>query len=126
MRSLGRTAAPVVLAVLSSLVVTGCSDVQATDLCTKYKQVSSRAQEIKGLKPSAQSINELRGKLTNFEASLDQLQAVSDGPLDQAITDLRTAVQDFVEAAVANGRKAKETAEPLLVDSRDEGGKEWG
>jgi hypothetical protein len=125
MRSLGRTAAPVVLAVLSSLV-TGCSDVQATDLCTKYKQVSSRAQEIKGLKPSAQSINELRGKLTNFEASLDQLQAVSDGPLDQAITDLRTAVQDFVEAAVANGRKAKETAEPLLVDSRDEVAKQWG
>jgi len=126
MSHLGRAGIVMVTALVSSLLLTSCTDPKAADLCTRYKQVSSRADEIRNLKPSTETVNELRGKLTNFEASLDQLQAVSDGRLDTAITNLRTAVQDFVEAAVDNGQKARETAEPLLGDSRGEVAKQWG
>jgi hypothetical protein len=125
MRPLGR-AVLVSTTLASALVVTGCSDPKAADLCTQYKQVSARADEIKSLKPSSQTVNDLRHDLATFQASLYQLQAAGDGRLDKVISDLRAAVQDFVQAAVDNGKAASQTAQPLLEDSLSEVGKQWG
>jgi hypothetical protein len=125
MRPRGRVVA-LVCALMGSLVIAGCGDTKAADLCTQYKQVSTRADEIENLKPSTETVDELRHNLTNFQASLDQLQAAADGRLDQVISDLRAAVRDFVQAAVDNGKKAAETAQPLLDDSLSEVAKLWG
>jgi hypothetical protein len=111
---------------VSTQFVAGCSDPQAADLCTRYEQVTTRADEIKNLHPSTESVNDLRRMLTDFKASLYQLQAASDGRLDTAISNLRAAVQDFIQAAVDNGKKALETSQPLLDDSLDEVAKQWG
>ena len=63
---------------------------------------------------SSEGVADLRTTLKDFQASLDDLQAVAEGRLDTAITDLRTAVREFVQAAVAAGREALESAKPVL------------
>jgi hypothetical protein len=107
------------LALVSTVLLAGCSQSGFTsaDLCTQYAQASKQAQEIKNLDPAKTNVAELRKDLDEFQASLGQLLAASDGRLDQAITDVRSAVNDYVEAAVDAGKKAAQSAEPLLSDS---------
>ena len=124
MRRLRRIAVPLAVLV-STLGVSGCSDIRTSDLCRQYSQASKRANEVKDLKPSTATVNDLRHAVTVFEASLDQLQAVSDGRLDTLITNLRAAVQDFAEAAVSNGRAALQKAQPLLDDSLNGVDEQW-
>ena len=99
--------------------LTGCGGASTADLCTQYDQVVKKADEIKNLDVSSESVDDLRAKLKDFQASLDQVQAVAEGRLDTAISDLRTAIREFVQAAVDAGRDALETAQPLLEDSLD-------
>jgi len=114
-----------VVALVSTLSVTGCSDMQASDMCTTYKQVSQRADEIRSLEPKTTDVDKLRSDLEEFQTSLDQLQAAADGRLDTVISDLRTAVNDYVEAAVDAGRKALDSAQPLLTDASSDVDQRW-
>ena len=106
-----------VVALVSTLALTGCGEASTADLCTQYDQVVKKADEIKNLDVSSESVDDLRTQLKDFQASLDQLQAVADGRLDTAISDLRRAVREFVQAAVDAGEEALKTAQPLLEDS---------
>lgn len=99
--------------------LTGCGDKSTEDLCNQYDKVVAKADEIKNLDLSSEGVADLRTTLKDFQASLDDLQAVAEGRLDTAITDLRTAVREFVQAAVAAGREALESAKPVLEDSLD-------
>jgi chromosome segregation ATPase len=108
-----------VVALVSTLALTGCGEASTADLCTQYDQVVTKADEIKKLDVSSEGVDDLRTQLKDFQASLDQLQAVADGRLDTAISDLRAAIRDFVQAAVDAGEEALETAQPLLEDSLD-------
>lgn len=112
-------------ALVSSVLVAGCSDPRANDLCTQYEQVTSRAAEIRDLDPAAVSVEDLRSQLASFQASLDQLQAVAEGRLDTAISELRSAVRDSVQAAVDAGKEAVETARPLLDESLGDVDERW-
>jgi len=114
------------LTLVSTVLLAGCSGLPtAADLCTTYNQVSKRADEIRSLDPAQTNVDQLRSDLDEFQASLDQLQATADGRLDTAISDLRTAVNDYVEAAVAAGKKALDTAQPLLKDSLKDVDQRW-
>ena len=114
------------LAVLvSALCVTGCSDLRAADLCTTYAQVSQRAEDIRSLDPKTTNVDELRSDLDEFQTSLDQLQAAADGRLDTVNSDLRSAVNDTVESAVDAGKKALDSAEPLVADSLSDVDQRW-
>jgi hypothetical protein len=125
-RTTGQTRLWGALAVLvSTLGVTGCSDLRAADLCTTYDQVSQRAEDIRSLDPKTTSVDDLRSDLDEFQASLDQLQATADGRLDTVISDLRSAVQDTVASAVDAGKKAVDTAEPLVEDSLSDVDQRW-
>ena len=112
-----------VVVLLSTLALTGaltgCGDASTADLCTQYGKVVSKAEEIKNLDVSSQGVDDIRRTLKDFQASLNELQAGAEGRLDTAITDLRTAVREFVQAAVDAGREALESAQPLLEDSLD-------
>jgi major membrane immunogen (membrane-anchored lipoprotein) len=127
MRSHGRVVRGAVVALVATSSLSACSqsDFTATDLCAQYAQASKQAQEVKALDPARTDVDQLRSDLDAFQASLDQLQAASDGRLDQVITDLRDAVNDFVEAAVDNGKKAVDAAEPLLTDSLNDVDDRW-
>jgi chromosome segregation ATPase len=114
-----------VSALVSLLLLTGCDDPAANDMCTQYEQVATRADEIKDIEPTSMSVEDLRKELKSFQVSLDQLQAAADGRLDAAISDVRTAVRELVQAAVDAGKEAVETAQPLLDESLGEVDKRW-
>jgi len=83
------------------------------------------ADEVNNLKTSTATVNDLRHPMTSFAAMLDQLQAAA-ARLDTVISNLRAAVQDFVEGAVDNSKRALETVRPLLSDSLWRGGQASG
>ena len=60
-----------------------------------------------------------------FEAELDQFQAVSEGRLDTAISTLRANVDAVRQAAVDAGSEAVETARPQLEDAMEDVDQAW-
>ena len=94
--------------------LTGCGGASTDDLCSEYDKVVTKADELKNLDVSSESLKDLKAELKDLQAALDKFQEVADGRLDTAISDLRTAIRDFVTTAVEAGQEALDTALPAL------------
>jgi hypothetical protein len=62
----------------------------------------------------------MRAASEEFEAELDQFQAVAEGRLDTAISTLRANIDAFRQAANDKDDEALDTSRPLLEDARDD------
>lgn len=113
------------LVIASTLVVAGCGDVADRDFCSSYDDVVAAAEDVRDLDVEQASAEELRDQVETFQSELDQLQAVSEGRLDTAISTLRTAVNDFVNSAVDAGEEALETARPMLEETKTDIQEAW-
>ncbi len=113
-----------VIIAISGLLV-GCGEQETRDFCTQYADVVAKADELESLDPETATVDEIRDQAEDFQAELDQLQAVSEGSLDSVISSLRTAVNDFISTAVDSGQEALEAARPGLEDAQEEVQEAW-
>lgn len=106
-------------------VLAACGDASERDLCIQYKDVVATAQDVRNLNPATASADEIRAKLTEFRIQLDELQAVSEGRVDLAISDLRGAIAGLRQAASEADAGSLAAARPLLEDSLEDVKSAW-
>lgn len=112
-----RAGASLGLALLSAQLLSGCADLATQDLCSQYEDVVAAVEELRAKDPDTTKVEELRAAADDVSEELDQLQAVAEGRLDEALTRLRENVDAVRQAAVDAGKDARETAAPLIEDS---------
>jgi hypothetical protein len=113
------------LTLLSLLVTAGCTNASGVDLCTQYDALSTEAAELREMQPAATSADEIRAQVEAVQVALDRLQAVSEGQLDQAISNLRAAASELAQSAVSTGREALDDALPALKESVERVRETW-
>ena len=105
-------------AVAASLVVAGCgTDLTVQNLCARAKSFASTVDDLKAQKPDGSRVAELTTKVDAALARLDQLQAVTEGRYDSAISTLRAHLEGFKQTLAAAGQGAFRTVSPELTAS---------
>ena len=118
------------LLALALSVVSGCGDTDeeprgGADLCKRYDEAVATADEFRDLDLAEGKADELRIRADEFDHRLAQLEAVSGGQLNRAVSDLQDKLIDFREAAVDAGPEAREAAQEKLEESFDEVDESW-
>ena len=109
------------LAVVATVLVSGCAgDPADQDLCAQFDDLVAAVDDVHALEPESAKIADLRAAAESLQTQLDQLQYVSEGRLDTAIANLRSAVTGFKEAVLDAGEETFETVAPLLAQSLDD------
>ena len=108
----------VAVAIAAIPILAGCGGTTSErDFCTQYADLAKAADQMKQEDPLNAEAGELRAAADDFQAELDQFQAVSEGPLDTAISTLRANV-DVVRQAAADARSdAQAMSRPELEDA---------
>jgi len=105
-------------AVAAVLVVAGCgTDLTAQNLCASAKGFATAIDGLKAQKPDGSRVAELTSKVDAALARLDQLQAVTEGGYDSAISTLRTDLEGLKQTLAAAGKGAFTTVAPELTAS---------
>ena len=111
------------------LLLSGCSSMAANarsqDLCTQFQQLVQNADDFGRLDAAKASADELRTKADSFRDELNQVQAVAEGRLDTAITNLEAALDDVRQAANDAGQKAQDEARALYKDDLKAVAEQW-
>jgi len=119
----------VVALAAAGLLLSGCSTMQANalrvNLCTRFEQMKQTGDEFRQLAPGQARADELRTRVDKFRDQLNQLQAVAEGRLDTAITNLEAALDDVRQAANDAGTKAQDEASALYKDDLDAVAEQW-
>ena len=108
----------VAIAVIALLAACGGGDATGDrDFCKQYADVVKASDQLRQDDPQTVKAGELRAASEKLQAELDQFQAVSEGPLDTAISTLRANV-DVVRQAAADARSdAQAMSRPELEDA---------
>jgi len=106
-------------------LLSACGDTADQDLCTQYAGLLSAADEWQQQDPVTAKADDLRAASEEFQAQLDQVQAVAEGRLDTAISRLRADIDAFRQAANDEDDEALDTARPLLEDTKDDVDEAW-
>lgn len=120
-----RAGASLGLALISTLLLGGCANLDTQDLCAQYEDLVVAVEELRAKDPDTTKVEELRAAADDVSDELDQFQAVAEGRLDDALTRLRENVDAVRQAAVDAGKDARETAAPLIEDSMQRVGDAW-
>ena len=86
--------------IASIQVVAACGDTADQDFCTQFADLVTAAEQMQQQDPLTAKAEDLRAASEEFEAELDQLQAVSEGRLDTAISTLRASIDAVRQAAI--------------------------
>jgi hypothetical protein len=108
----------VAIAVIPLLAACGGGDTTGDrDFSKQYADVVKASDQLRQDDPQTVKAGELRAASEKLQAELDQFQAVSEGPLDTAISTLRANV-DVVRQAAADARSdAQAMSRPELEDA---------
>jgi hypothetical protein len=120
-----RSLVTVGVVVAATQVLTACGDTADRDLCTQFAGLVTAADEWQQQDPVTAKADELRAASEDFQAELDQFQAVAEGRLDTAISTLRANIDAFRQAAIDHDGEALETARPLLEDAKEDVDEAW-
>ena len=102
--------------VATTLVVTGCgTQLTVQNLCARAKSFASSVDDLKAQKPDGSRVAELTTKVDAALARLDQLQAVTEGRYDSAISTLRANLQGLRQTLAAAGEGGFQTVAPELT-----------
>ena len=111
------------------LLLSGCSTMAANarseNFCTQFDQLVKKADEFRQLDPAQARADELRKQADTFRDELNQVQAVAEGRLDTAITNLEAALDDVRQAANDAGQKAQDEAKALYKDDLEAVAEQW-
>jgi hypothetical protein len=100
-------------------------DIRAADLCARYDQAVAAADDFRQQDLVAEGSADVRAEVDQLQANLDQLQAVAEGRLDQAISDLQTALDEVTQAAVDAGDEARQAAQELVAEDLEDVATAW-
>jgi len=110
----------VVTVLASAVLLGGCSamteNAQSADLCTQFDQLVEAADELKDAEPGQARADELRAQAGRVRDNVDQVQAVADGRLDDALSALEASLADLRSDLVAAGEEARKTTVPLVKE----------
>ena len=120
-----RSLVTVGIVIAAAQVLTACGDTADQDLCTQYADLVAAADEWQQQDPLTAKADELRTASEEFQAELDQFQAVAEGRLDTAISTLRANIDAFRQAAIEDDSEALEAARPLLEDAKEDVDEAW-
>jgi hypothetical protein len=116
----------VAVAIAAIPILAGCGGTTGErDFCTQYADLVKAADQMKQQDPLNAEAGELRAAAEDFQAELDQFQAVSEGRLDTALTTLRDDIDAVRQAALDARGGALETARPLLKDAMEDVSQAW-
>ena len=101
-------------AVFAISLLTGCSESGSPDFCAQYENLAAAAEELRAKDP-ASDVEELRAAAEDVQVELDEFQEVADGPLDDALTQLRANVDDARQAAADAGEEAQPQVEEAMT-----------
>ena len=105
-------------AVAATLLSAGCgTDLTAQNLCARARSFATAVEDVKAQKPDGSRVAELTSKVDAALARLDQLQAVTEGRYDSAISTLRANLQGFRQTLAAAGQGGFQTVAPELTAS---------
>ena len=103
-------------ALAATLLAAGCStDLGAQNLCARAKSFASAVDDLQAQKPDGSRVAELTTKVDAALARLDQLQAVTEGRYDSAISTLRAHLQGLRQTLAAAGEGGFQTVAPELT-----------
>jgi hypothetical protein len=106
------------LAIAVAPLLSGCAgDPADQDLCAQFDDLVTAVDDLRAVQPESVRIAELRTAADDLQTRLDQLDFVSEGRIDTAISNLRAAVAGFKESVMDAGTDAFEIAAPLLAES---------
>jgi hypothetical protein len=112
-RRLGGSLAAVLLI---APLLASCGDPSSRDLCTQYGELVAAAEELQAKDPMTADVEELRAAVNEVSVALDQVQAVSEGRFDDALTRMRDRVNDLRQAAVDSAEGIEETRALIQED----------
>ena len=113
---------------VTGLLLAGCGTAPAPQgVCDRYADLQATVEELRSTPPASDDVEQLRATADQLReeadalsALLDQIQAASDGRLDQAIGQARQQL-DELRVALATARYQKaETLASQLDEVRDE------
>jgi hypothetical protein len=76
---------------------------KGSELCGRYDELANSVEKLKAEDPRTAKAEDLRDAVEGVQDQLDQLQAVSEGRLDSALTTLRSDLSSELESAVDAG-----------------------
>ena len=95
------------------LLLSGCSgmaeNARSNDFCTQFDQLVEAVDEFKTIDPAQASGDDLREQADHLRDSINQVQAVAEGRLDDVLSALEARLDDLREELIAAGDEAKET-----------------
>jgi hypothetical protein len=112
-------------ALAAVLVLSGCGTSADRDFCNQFADLVTAADEIQAQDPLVGTAEELRTSAEDFEAQLDQFQAVTEGRFDTVISVLRASVDGIRQAAVEASEGGLTSARPLLEDTLEDVDEAW-
>lgn len=105
------------VALLTIPLLASCADLAELDLCAQFEDLDASVQELQSMDLMTATAEEMRGQVEQLRRELDQLQAVSEGRLDTAISRLRAEVDAIRQAALDSaGAAALENARTQLTE----------
>jgi DNA repair exonuclease SbcCD ATPase subunit len=105
------------VALLTIPLLASCADLSELDLCGQFADLDASVQELQSMDLMTATAEEIRGQVEQLRRELDQLQAVSEGRLDTAISRLRAEVDAIRQAALDSaGAAALENARAQLTE----------
>ncbi len=96
------------------LLLSGCSgmaeNAKSNDLCSQFDQLVKAADEFRAADPGQAKADDLRAQANHLRDSVNQVQAVADGQLDDVLSALEARLDDLRDELAAAGDEAKEAA----------------
>lgn len=111
-----RERAGITLLLVAILALPACGALRERSLCRQYEDFQAAVDEIRELDPTTATGDDVTALVDDVLAELEQLQAASDGAYGAAISQLRTSLTEFREAAFALSTTDIDTARPLLEE----------
>jgi len=106
--------------IVSGLLLSGCSamadNARNTDLCTQFDQLVKAADEFRETDPAQVRADDLRARTDHLRDSVNQVQAVAEGRLDDVLSSLEATLNDLSEALTAAGQDARQAVAALEED----------
>ncbi|GAA4410368.1 hypothetical protein GCM10023168_29990 [Fodinibacter luteus] len=119
----------IVPAAMVIALVSGCApDPAGQDLCAQYADVKAAAEEFRAAPPLSTdnaedfqaSVDELRERADTVSDQLDQLQQVSEGRLDTAISSVRQRAAEVKQSLAVATYEAAATLGPQVEAAQEE------
>jgi hypothetical protein len=128
-RNLARPLLTGVIAITSVVLLGGCAEMadnaRGNDLCAQYGELVTAADEFRARDTLTSTVDEMSSRAEHFRDELNQVQAVADGRLDTAITNLEATLDDLRQATIDKGEEYRSTVAPLWQDDMEQIAESW-